>query len=95
MSKFTSVVVGVAVVGIGVVGSVGAATAAPSGVSSAQDTVNQLQADGYAVQLNGNTGPLSQCSVTAVHGLPNDPILAGQPVRLTTVYVDLDCTTNN
>jgi hypothetical protein len=96
MRKFTSVVIGVAVIGFGAMGSVGVATASPSGVGNAQDTVNALQADGYAVQLNGNaTGPLSSCSVTGVHGLPNDPATSGGPMGLTTVYVDLDCTSNN
>jgi hypothetical protein len=96
MSKFTAAVFGAAIIGLGTMGSVGAAMAAPSGVSNAQDTVNELQADGYAVQLNGNvSGPLSLCSVTGVHGLPNEPALSGQPVRLTTVYVDLDCMSNN
>jgi hypothetical protein len=48
------------------------------------------------VQLNGNTaGSLSSCSVTGVHGLPNEPATSGQPMRFTTVYVDLDCTSNN
>jgi hypothetical protein len=96
MCRFTSAIIGAAVIGIGAIGSVAAATAAPSGVSNAQDTVNELQADGYAVQLNGNlTGSLSLCSVTGIHGLPNEPALGGQPIHLTTVYVDLDCTSNN
>lgn len=96
MSKFTSMVIGLAVISCGAVGSVGVADAAPSGVGNAQDAVNALQADGYTVQLNGNpAGSLSSCSVTGVHGLPNVPPLGGQPMRLTTVYVDLDCTSNN
>jgi hypothetical protein len=92
MSSLTSAIIGAAVIGIGAMGSVAAATAAPSGASNAQDTVDQLQADGYSVQLNGSpTGSLSMCSVTGIHGLPNEPALSGQPLRLTTVYVDLDC----
>jgi hypothetical protein len=96
MSKFTSVAMGAAVIGLVALGSVGVATAAPSGVGNAQDTVSALEADGYAVQLNGSpAGSLSSCSVTGIHGLPSDPVMSGQPKRLTTVYVDLDCTSNN
>jgi hypothetical protein len=96
MRRFTSVIVGAAVIGLGAISSAGVVSAAPSGVGNAQDTVNALEADGYTVQLNGNpVGPLSMCSVTGVHGLPNDPPVSGQPLRLTTVYVDLDCTSNN
>jgi hypothetical protein len=96
MSKFTAAIFGAAVISLGAMGSMGAAMAAPSGVSNAQDTVNALQADGYAVQLNGNVaGPLSLCSVTGIHGLPSEPALSGQPARLTTVYVDLDCMSND
>jgi hypothetical protein len=48
------------------------------------------------VQLNGSpAGSLSSCTVTGIHGLPSDPVMSGQPKRLTTVYVDLDCTSNN
>jgi hypothetical protein len=55
------------------------AGAAPSGVGSAADTVNDLQADGYLVQINGAaTTPLSECTVTGVH--PGS-----------TVYVDIAC----
>lgn len=96
MSKFTSAFVGVAAIAIGALGSVAMATAAPSGVGNAQDTVNELQAAGYAVQLNGSpTGSLASCSVTGIHGLPNVPAMGGQPIRLTTVYIDLDCMSND
>jgi hypothetical protein len=55
------------------------AGAAPSGVGSAADTVKDLQADGYTVQINGAaTTPLSECTATGVH--PG-----------TTVYVDIAC----
>ncbi len=99
MGKYTSMVIGAAVIAFGAMGSAafaGVADAAPSGVGNAQDTVNALQAAGYAVQLNGNTaGSLSSCSVTGVHGLPDDPVPSGQAAHFTTVYVDLDCTSNN
>jgi hypothetical protein len=96
MNKFRSVAVRIAVIGVAAVGSVGVATAAPSGIGNAQDTVDGLEADGYAVQLNGSPiGPLSSCSVTGVHGLPNVPVTIPAPKLLTTVYVDLDCMSNN
>ena len=96
MSKFISVIMGAAVIGLAAVGTAGMATAEPSGVGNAQDAVSALQADGYAVQLNGSpAGSLSSCYATGVHGLPSDPVMSAQPKRLTTVYVDLDCTSNN
>ncbi len=55
------------------------AVAAPSGVGSAADTVNALQADGYTVQINGAVNrSLSECTVTGVH--PG-----------ATVYIDIAC----
>jgi hypothetical protein len=46
---------------------------------SAADTVNDRQADGYLVQINGAaTTPLWECTVTGVH--PGS-----------TVYVDIAC----
>ena len=53
--------------------------AAPTGTSSAADTVKDLRAEGHTVRVNGAaTSPLSECRVTAVH--PG-----------TTVYVDIAC----
>ncbi len=96
MSTFTSSVMSAAVIGFVALGSVGVATAASSRAGTAEDTVSDLQADGYAVQLNGSpAGSLSSCSVTGVHGLASDPVMSAQPKHLTTVYVDLDCTSNN
>jgi hypothetical protein len=43
------------------------AHAAPSGVGSAQDTVNELENNGYKVVLNKvGTGPLDHCTVDSV-----------------------------
>ncbi|MGX9787659.1 hypothetical protein [Mycobacterium sp. MMS18-G62] len=43
------------------------ANAAPSGVGSAQDTVNELENNGYKVVLNKlGTGPLDHCTVDSV-----------------------------
>lgn len=84
-----------------VMGSTGTAAAAPSDPSSATDTVQSLQADGYKVILNKvGTAPLSQCTVTAVRPGreitqpatgrvgSRDPV---QEVLYTTVYVDVKC----
>ncbi len=47
---------------------------------SAADIVNELTAQGYDVQLNGQpNGALAQCNVTGIHH------------GATTAYVDLDC----
>ncbi len=83
----------------GVLASSGVARAAPLGGSSANDAVNQLRAEGYNVQLNLNSTrdvPLSECTVTAVHGIPNTAQPGGQPTaQFTTVYVDVDCPPDN
>lgn len=43
------------------------AWAAPSGVGSAQDTIDELQRDGYRVTLNRiGTAPLDRCTVASV-----------------------------
>lgn len=54
------------------------------GAGSAPDIVNELQAQGYQVQFNGDPGDaLAQCTVTDVH--------RASP----TAYVDLDCPDGN
>jgi hypothetical protein len=83
-------------------GFAGAASAAPSGFPTAEQTVNQLQASGYQVILNKvGAAPLDLCTVSAVRpgqtysrtdsGLPgagNDLITT---VTSKTVYVDVRC----
>jgi len=74
-------------------GLAGAAAAAPIGGSSASDAVSSLQAQGYNVVLNGSvTAPLSECTVTGVHGDSAGPV---DPTRLNTVYVDVSCPSLN
>ena len=72
----------------------GVAAAAPTGGSSAANVVRELEDAGYSVQLNGTqTGPLSGCIVTDVHG-STDTDSAGRlirPTSFTTVYVDIIC----
>lgn len=67
-----------------VLGAAPMAFAAPSGTASAAETVDDLRAQGYSVQVNGTrNGPLSNCSVEAIRGLSDTPG--------STVYVDLSC----
>jgi hypothetical protein len=81
-----------------VVGLAAPASAAPTGPGNAQDTISQLQADGYNVIVNhiGST-PLDQASVVAVRpgqtysrtdsGTPGDSF--GTTITGKTVYVDV------
>ncbi len=63
-----------------------------AGDQSASATIEDLQAQGYNVQINWvngrSTQPLSQCSVPAIH----NPNRSGEPPEtFTTVYVDVSC----
>ncbi|MBV8928480.1 MAG: hypothetical protein JO152_05080 [Mycobacteriaceae bacterium] len=93
--------IGTAILGLLGAGSAWATTAAaaPLGGTSADQTVNQLKADGYNVQLNLDgirDVPLSECTVTGVHGIPNTAPVTGQPTtQFTTVYVDVNCPPDN
>ncbi len=81
-----------------VMGLAAPAVAAPTGPGSAQDTIDQLQADGFNVIVNriGST-PLDQATVVAVRpgqtysrtdsGTPGDSF--GTTVTGKTVYVDV------
>jgi hypothetical protein len=74
-----------------VIGSAGIAAAAPSGPSNAQQTIRQLQSQGYTVIVNRlGSSPLDQASVVAVRPGPNfsrtDTLSA---VTTRTVYVDV------
>ena len=67
------------------------AAAEPSG-QQASTTIDDLQAQGYNVQINWvngfDTKPLSQCWVTGVN---NPGETAPTPGTFTTVYVDVAC----
>jgi hypothetical protein len=84
------------------IGFAGIASAAPSGPRTADQTVDQLQADGLTVILNKTgTAPLDQCSVDAVRpGQTFARMDSGAPgamddivttVTSSTVYVDVSC----
>jgi len=100
MNKFgfaTAIVGGLAAA---VIGLAAPASAAPAGPGSTQQTINELQAQGYTVIVNRlGTAPLDQASVVAVRpgqtysrtdtGVPG----AGNDIHTTvtdkTVYVDV------
>lgn len=67
MKIFTFALVTTAGLAAAAVGSASPAVTAPSGVGTAQDTVNSLQAAGYTIVLKklGNA-PLDKCTVSAV-----------------------------
>jgi hypothetical protein len=83
---------------VAVLGFAAPAGAAPTGPGNAQETINQLQADGYNVIVNrvGAT-PLDQATVAAVRpgqtyartdsGTPGDSF--GTTITGKTVYVDV------
>jgi hypothetical protein len=76
------------IVAASLVSSTGTAAAAPIGSESAAVVVQNLEAQGYNVMLNGDiSDPLSECHVTGVH----NPDASGRAVGFTTVYVDVTC----
>jgi hypothetical protein len=70
-------------------GSASAAVGAPSGVGTAQDTVNSLQAGGYTVILkNVGNAPLHKCTVTA---LQPDNTFSGTDTESPAVCLRVTC----
>ena len=72
--------------------------AAPSGIGSAQDTVNELENNGFKVVLNKmGAGPLDHCTVDSVR--PGETVIrpvqnGGDPVNqivYQTVYLTAKC----
>ncbi|MDT5371875.1 MAG: hypothetical protein QOC62_6306 [Mycobacterium sp.] len=93
MKRFTITAATVGALAVTALGLAGSAAAAPTGDSSASDTIRSLQAQGYSVQLNGSvTSALSQCLVTGVHG---EPAGRPDPTQFTIVYVDVSCPPSN
>ena len=76
-------------------GSAGAAQATSASGNNAGDVVGALVGEGYSVQVNGMPNvPLSSCTVTDVHGLPNAAEALTQRADssvITSVNVDVDC----
>jgi hypothetical protein len=81
-----------AALGISLGYAAGAAADPRAGAQSAADTISDLTAQGYNVQINWVSGvsnePLSRCKVTAVHNPDRSP---GTTPSNTTVYVDVSC----
>jgi hypothetical protein len=76
----------------------GSAQAAPSGIGSAQDTVDELEDNGFKVVLNKmGTGPLDHCTVDSVR--PGEtvtrPVQSGgelvNQIVYQTVYLTAKC----
>ncbi|MBJ7339582.1 hypothetical protein [Mycolicibacterium sp.] len=90
MKTFITTTAAVGALVAATLGLAGPATAAATGPGDAQDTVGSLQAQGYSVQLNGPAAsvPLSQCTVTGMHGMPS---ASAGTTQFTTVYVDVSC----
>jgi hypothetical protein len=102
MKSFTITAIAAGALAGAAMGFAGAANAAPSGPSNADQTVGQLQAEGFRVILNKvGTAPLDQCTVDSVRpgqtfsrtdsGAPGamDDIVTTVTSR--TVYVDVSC----
>lgn len=101
MNEFTIITTTVGALAVAALGFTGVAAAAPTGGSSVADTVKTLQDQGFNVQLNGARPdvPVSECTVTDIHGLRDSNVDAsGQkidPRQLTIVYVDISCPSND
>jgi hypothetical protein len=76
-------------------GTPSAAWATPTGGSSVDSVVKQLEDEGYTVRLNGVSNPSSRCTVTSVHGLNDSNVDAAgrliDPAQFTVAYVDVTC----
>jgi hypothetical protein len=68
-----------------------------AGAESAADTIRDLEEQGYTVAINWvngySTGPLSECSVSAINN--PDRSADAVPNKSTTVYVDVSCPSDN
>ncbi|HJT93787.1 MAG TPA: hypothetical protein VJ777_17955 [Mycobacterium sp.] len=102
MKSFTISAIAAGAFAAAAMGFAGAASAAPSGPNTADQTVRRLQADGLTVILNKTgTAPLDQCTVDAVRpGQTFARMDSGAPgamddivttVTSSTVYVDVSC----
>jgi len=105
MKKILTTTVTAAALTVACFAPAGTASAAPIPItgngSSAADTIQQLQAAGYTVQLNGQADvPLSQCVVDRIHGLAGTAAEVNNawkhvPGTPSTVYLDVSCPSDN
>ncbi len=102
MKSFATAAISVGALATAALALAGAASAAPAGPATVDQTVSQLQANGYQVILNKvGTAPLNQCTVSAVRpGQTYSRTDSGAPgagddlvttVMSKTVYVDANC----
>ena len=76
----------------------GPAQAASVSGNNGADVVSTLRSEGYNVQVDGApSAPLSACTVTDVHGLPNpaDPTQRADIHMINNVYVDVSCASDS
>ena len=76
----------------------GPAQAASASGNNGADVVSTLRSEGYNVQVDGApSAPLSACTVTDVHGLPNpaDPTQRADTRTINNVYVDVTCASDS
>jgi len=76
----------------------GPAQAASASGNNGADVVSTLRSEGYNVQVDGvPSAPLSACTVTDVHGLPNpaDPTQRADTRMINNVYVDVTCASDS
>jgi hypothetical protein len=102
MKIFMTPGIAVGAMAIAALGLAGAANAAPSGPTTASQTVNNLEAQGFRVIVNKiGTAPLEQCVVNSVRpgqtysrmdsGVPGAMDDVVTTVTARTVYVDVAC----
>ena len=97
MKSYTICAATVCLLATAAVGFAGSTGAAPTGGSNASDTISQLTAQGYNVQVNVQNGPrsslLSECTVTGVTGMSGTNAMGKPltPAQAGTVYVDINC----
>ncbi|MCW2690661.1 MAG: hypothetical protein JWR37_5551 [Mycobacterium sp.] len=100
MNKLTFATMAGSAIAALALGSAASALAGPSGVGSAQDTVNTLESSGYTVVLNKiGTSPLDRCTVASirpgetvtrrVHDGPTN--VAVNEIVYQTVYLTANC----
>jgi hypothetical protein len=95
MRKFVVTTVTAGALSAAALALAGAAAAFP-GDGSAADTVANLRAQGYQVQVNGGTAgvALSRCSVTGINPNTLDDLASLQQKQHTLVTVDVSCPSN-
>ena len=97
MNRYVICAAAVSALATGAVGFAGSAAAAPTGGPNAADTIDQLTAQGYNVQVNVQNGPrsslLSECTVTGVTGMSGTNAMGKPltPAQAGTVYIDINC----